>query len=104
MDIFNKLATEGSKFTYPANGAVATPYPDTYIPATNQLATQASPLHAANGSPGYSLDGANASVTSNLYNQYKDGVVNPLPNPSSLDLNGDPIKYEDGPLSGAPGF
>jgi hypothetical protein len=107
MGILNKLETEGSKFTYTADGAVATPYPDSFIPDTNQLATGNSPLHSLDGVAGYSLTGNNANAATALYNQYKDGVQNPLPNPSTLDLNGEPPsygKYEDGELAGSLGF
>jgi hypothetical protein len=108
MGLLDKLETEGSKFTYTANGAVATPYPDSFIPATNQLATQNSILHGTSaGGAGYSLTGAGAGFVGALYEQYKDGVPNPLPNPSTLDLDGNvPLygKYEDNAPEGALGI
>ena len=113
MGLQEKLENEGSKFTYTADGAIATPYPNAFNAApgfvsSNQLATPNSILHATQaGGAGYSLTGDGAGFVGALYNQYKDGVVNPLPNPSTLDLNGGfPLsgKYEDGDLAGAPGF
>jgi len=92
MGLKDKLMNQGSKFTYPADGTTVTPYPSSYTPPINQLATQQSRLHgnqagAING--GYSLNGGPAyqSVNAN-WHQYKDGVSNPLPSPSTLDLNG----------------
>ena len=106
MGLSNKLETEGSKFTYTANGAVATPYPDSFIPDTNQLATQNSILHGTlAGGEGYSLAGAGAGFVNALFNQYKDGVPPSLPNPSELDLNGQlPSKYVDNAPDGALGI
>jgi hypothetical protein len=107
MGLLDKLETEGSKFTYTADGAVATPYPQDYLIAVNQLATGQSTLHATGDVEGYSLNGANVAITTALYNQYKDGVINTLPNPSELDLNGQfPSygKYEDNAPEGALGI
>ena len=65
-------------------------------PPTNPGATSLSKLHADGGLPGYSLDGANASDVIAAYNAYLDGVPNPLPQPSTLDLNGQtPNRYLD---------
>ena len=92
MGIKQKLETVGSKFTYPAAGSTPVPYPASYVPPTNPLATQQSKLHAdAAGTPGYSLNGNDANGISALYNQYKDGISNVIPlypTGSSLDLNG----------------
>jgi hypothetical protein len=86
MGILNKLTTEGSAFTA-YNGAT---------PQVNPLATQQSKLHADGDAPGYSLDGAFASAVAAQSNDYLDGVTNPLPLPSQLDLNGvAPVKYLD---------
>lgn len=92
MGLKDKLTTQGSKFTYPADGTTATPYPLGYVPPVNPLATQQSNLHsnqAGTVNGGYSLNGGPAyqSVNAN-YQQYKDGVPNLLPTPSTLDLNG----------------
>jgi hypothetical protein len=115
MSLENKLINQGSLFTLTAGNGTPTPYTNAtnFAPngvSTNALATKFSPLHAeysdnVPSNPGYSLDGSNAGGTQALYNLYKDGVVNALPNPSALDLNGiEPPKYEDGSLAGALGF
>jgi hypothetical protein len=58
-------------------------------PTVNPLATNQSQLHAsANGSPGYSLYGFDATTVNNQYQQYLDGTPNSLPLPSFLDMNG----------------
>lgn len=102
MGLLNKLTTQGSKFTYPADGTTTVPYTPSYVPPTNPLATQQSALHAdAAGAPGYSLNGNNASGISNLYNQYKDGISNAIPlypNGSSLDLNGTVPPFQTSPV------
>ena len=86
MGILNKLTTEGSAFTA-YNGA---------SPQVNPLATQQSKLHSDGGAPGYSLNGDFANTVSIQSNDYLDGVNNPLPLPSQLDLNGiPPAKYLD---------
>lgn len=86
MGILDKLQTAGSNLTA-YNGATPTP---------NVGATQASKLHAFGSTPGYSLDGAFTSDVNAAYNAYLDGVPNPLPQPSQLDLNGKtPEKYLD---------
>lgn len=86
MGILKKLQTGGSNLTA---------Y-DGSTPSTNVGATKSSKLHADGGLPGYSLDGANASDVIAAYNAYLDGVPNPLPQPSLLDLNGkSPSRYLD---------
>ena len=84
----------GIKDILEKKGSVYTSH-DGATPSTNGLATKSSPLHAIpNGQPGYSLNGDLAPVVRNLYNEYEDGVVNPLPMPSQLDLNGKtPARY-----------
>jgi hypothetical protein len=115
MGLKDKLTEEGSKFTYSADGAVAQPYPEGFIPPTNVLATQNSALHATdNGEVGYSLTGANpimqnpqggSSTVTNAASTYKDGnSIADLPNASTLDLDGGfgpNGKYEDNAPEGA---
>lgn len=86
MGLLDKLTTEGSSLsTY-----------DGATPSINPLATQQSKLHADGNAPGYSLDGAQASVVATQFNDYLDGITNQLPLPSQLDLNGvTPPKYLD---------
>jgi len=57
-------------------------------PPTNPGATKQSLLHADGGQPSYSLDGSNVVPVNKAYNEYNDGTVNFLPQPSQLDLNG----------------
>ena len=65
-------------------------------PPTNPGATNQSKLHADGSNPSYSLNGSNFSIVNNAYNEYLDGVLNYLPQPSQLDLNGKtPSKYLD---------
>ena len=86
MGLLNKLQTAGSNLTA-FNGAT---------PATNPGATKSSKLHAYDTTPGYSVNGAYSSEVVAAYNAYLDGVPNPLPQPSTLDLNGrTPEKYLD---------
>jgi hypothetical protein len=86
MGILNKLTNEGSSYST-FNGAT---------PPTNPLATQQSKLHADGSTPGYSLNGDQANTVTVQYNAYLDGVSNPIPLPSLLDLNGaTPPKYLD---------
>jgi hypothetical protein len=86
MGILNKLTTEGSSYSA---------Y-DGSTPPTNPLGTQQSKLHADGNAPGYSLNGDQANVVTPQYNAYLDGVLNPIPLPSLLDLNGaTPPKYLD---------
>lgn len=84
MGLLNKLQTAGSTFSIANGGQVA----------TNPLATQQSKLHADGNAPGYSVNGANASLVNSQYQQYVDGAPNILPQPSQLDLNGStPSQY-----------
>ncbi len=86
MSLLNKLTQQGSVLSANNGGPIA----------TNPLATKQSKLHADGSNPGYSLNGANASQVNNAYQEYKDGAVNALPQPSQLDLNGTtPAKYTD---------
>ena len=86
MGILTKLTTEGSAYSAYDGGT----------PPTNPLATQQSKLHADGNAPGYSLDGANASIVTTQYNGYDDGTPNQIPLPSLLDLNGvAPTQYLD---------
>jgi len=86
MGLLNKLQTAGSNLTA-FNGTT---------PATNPGATKSSKLHAYDNTPGYSLNGAYTTDVNAAYNAYLDGVPNPLPQPSELDLNGKtPDKYLD---------
>lgn len=101
MGLLDKLTTQGSKFTYPADGTTATPYPQTYNPPVNPLATQQSKLHgdlAGTINGGYSLNGSNASLVQGLYNQYKDGDNDSLAFPSNLDLNGVIPPFQTSPV------
>jgi hypothetical protein len=86
MGILNKLQTAGSNLTA-YNGSNPTPNPGT---------TKSSKLHAFGNEAGYSLNGAFTTEVNAVYNAYLDGVPNPLPQPSQLDLNGKiPDKYLD---------
>ena len=86
MGLLNKLQTAGSTYTaYDGN-----------TPPTNIGATKLSKLHADGNLPGYSLNGNFTPEVNAAYNAYLDGTVNPLPQPSLLDLNGiTPQKYLD---------
>ena len=75
MGLLNQLTTVGSSYTM-HNGNT---------PPTNPLATQQSQLLN-----GYSLNGAAAPLVISQHAAYEDGVTNPLPLPSTLDLNGAP--------------
>ena len=94
MGLKDKLTTQGSKFTYPADGTTAVPYTPSYVPPVNPLATQQSKLHAdAAGTPGYSLTGDFASEVNAASATYKDGHPGGLPPidaVSTEDLNGIP--------------
>jgi hypothetical protein len=84
MGLLTKLQTAGSTLSIANGGQVA----------TNPLATQQSKLHADGNAPGYSVNGANASLVNSQYQQYVDGAPNILPQPSQLDLNGStPSQY-----------
>tara|TARA_R110000868_G_scaffold140198_2_gene355531 strand:- start:905 stop:1252 length:348 start_codon:yes stop_codon:yes gene_type:complete len=81
MDLYTTLQQQGSPYSYgDANG------PTPGQPLT-QLVTKQSQLHA-DGAAGYSLDGSDFSNVNNDYQQYNDGIVNFLPQPSGLDING----------------
>ena len=79
MGLLDMLTNQGSPFTAAPNGST---------PSTNPLATQQSPLHADGNQPGYSLNGSDFSGVNSAYQQYNDGAVNFLPQPSLLDLDG----------------
>ena len=86
MGILKKLQTGGSNLTA-YDGAT---------PTVNVGATKSSKLHANGSLPGYSLNGSSATDVIAAYNAYLDGVPNPLPQPSTLDLNGQtPNRYLD---------
>ena len=78
MGLLTKLTTQGSAYTA---------YDGT-TPPVNPLATQQSKLQADGNAPGYSLNGTQASLVTNQYNAYDDGVGNQIPQPSLLDTNG----------------
>lgn len=79
MGLREKLETEGSTFTKLSGG-------DGEV---NIGATKASKLHGTQtGEAGYSIDGAFTSEVNNAFQAYDDGVINQLPQPSGLDLNG----------------
>ena len=88
MGLLDLLTNQGSNLTA---------Y-DGKTPTINPLATKQSKLHADGSQAGYSLDGSNKFLTNTDYQAYLDGVVNALPQPSQLDLNGaTPSKYLDNP-------
>lgn len=97
MGLLNLLSNQGSKYTYTAEGSLPTPYPVDYTPVVNALATKFSSLHYNSklDTKGWSTIGYQSpdfSVTIQNYNLYKDGIKNPIPNPSILDFDdlGDP--------------
>ena len=88
MGLLNKLQSNGSTLST-NNGGSTTTIPGG--PFGNHLITPNSGLHAdAFGNPGYSLNGSvnNANNVLINYGNYNDGVANPLPLPSAIDLNG----------------
>ena len=86
MGLLNKLQSNGSTLSTNNGGTVAS-IPGG--PVGNNLITNNSGLHAdAAGNAGHSLDGTNASNVVQNYANYNDGIVNPLPLPSAIDLNG----------------
>jgi len=86
MGLLDKLQTNGSTLSTNDGG---TPSSIPGGPVGNNLITNNSGLHAkADGSPGHSLNGSNASNVVQNYANYNDGIVNPLPSPSTIDLNG----------------
>jgi len=92
MGLKDILSTQGSKFTYTAEGSLPQSYPVDYVPPINPLATINSNLHYERkfNTEGWSTKGyaaPNFSKTISDYNTYKDGgITNILPNPSSLEL------------------
>ena len=85
MGLLTKLTTLGGSLLSVANGGAI---------AINPLATQQSKMHANGNQPGYSVDGSQFSTVNPQYQQYNDGAVNVLPQPSLLDLNGGtPTQY-----------
>ena len=79
MGILKKLTTDGS--TLSIN--------DGLTPSTNPLTTPGNSIHSTgivNNS--YSLNGSNVNAIGAFVAQYEDGINNPLPQPSNLDLNG----------------
>jgi hypothetical protein len=90
--IEEKLIMDGSP--YSANNGQGIP--------VNPLATKQSTLHydVKTNSEGYSVIGQPASLTTNNYSAYRDGITNAIPLPTTLDPNdptgGDPnykLKY-----------
>jgi len=80
------LLNQGSPLSI-ANGAT---------PDINPLTTPQSNLHADGAQPGYSLNGNGFTSVNAAWNQYVDGLNNPLPQPSLLDLDGaTPPRYLD---------
>ena len=79
MGLLTKLTTDGSNLSIN----------DGLTPNVNPLTLQTSTLHS-NGivNNSYSLNGSNVNTISALVAQYEDGINNPLPLPSTLDLNG----------------
>ena len=57
-------------------------------PPINQGATKQSRLHAYDVNAGYSVNGNYQSTVNQAYSEYDDGVINALPKPSKLDLQG----------------
>lgn len=78
MGLKDLLSTQGSPLSY-NNGTT---------PRINSLAGKQSKLHADGNAAGYSLDGSDFSQVNSSYQAYNDGVVNFLPQPSLLDING----------------
>jgi hypothetical protein len=82
MDLYTTLQQQGSPYSY---GGTNGPTPGQPL---TQLVTKQSTLHADGASAGYSLDGTDFNDVNNDYQQYNDGIVNFLPQPSELDING----------------
>lgn len=86
MGLKETLENNGSIFAY---GAQPTAPTNGENPTINPLSTNQSNLHATPaGTAGYSLNGSEEPTVSQQYTSYNDGVVNPLPDPSTLDLDG----------------
>ena len=80
MGLLDKLIIQGGSVYSYGNGQT---------PTVNLGATQQSKLHADGaGQPGYSVDGSDFTTVNSAFQQYNDGVNNILPQPSTLDLNG----------------
>jgi hypothetical protein len=79
--LLDRLRNQGGSEFSTDNGAIAEP-------SINPGATKQSKLHAHDIQPGYSLDGNFRSTVNQAYSEYDDGVVNALPQPSQIDLNG----------------
>jgi hypothetical protein len=83
MGLLNKLTVSGSNLSYN----------DGTTPLTNILATKLSPLHydSKASKAGWSVDGFQSPnfgyPARQNYARYNDGVTNPIPNPTQLDLN-----------------
>jgi hypothetical protein len=79
MGLLTKLQTDGS--TLSIN--------DGLTPAINPLTTPGNSIHSTGiVTNSYSLNGSNVNAIGALVAQYEDGINNPLPQPSNLDLNG----------------
>jgi len=79
MGLLTKLTTDGS--TLSINDGIT--------PTINPLTTPGNSIHSTgivNNS--YSLNGSNVNAIGAFVAQYEDGINNPLPQPSNLDLNG----------------
>jgi hypothetical protein len=89
MGLLTRLTTQGSSLSQH----------DGQQPPVNVLATQQSRLHAdPSGQPGYSINGSYTPLVTTQYNDYEDGVVNPPPPPSTLDLDGVVPPFQTSPL------
>jgi hypothetical protein len=95
MGILNQLQNQGSVYAYGANSVSPTYGNNAPYGPQSPLVTPQSQLHATpNGSPGYSLNGSNGTTVNSYSNIYQDGVLNALPSPSTLDMNGtNPTPY-----------
>jgi len=90
LGLLSFLEGNGSIFAY---GAQPTTPTNGTTPSINPLATNQSKLHAygqGEGQPGYSYDGSNLTEILPQFNEYNDGDLNVLPDPTKLDLN-DPV-------------
>jgi len=79
MGLLTKLTTDGSNLSIN----------DGLTPIPNPLTTPGNSIHSTgivNNS--YSLNGSNVNAIGAFVAQYEDGINNPLPQPSNLDLNG----------------
>ena len=79
MGLLTKLTTDGSNLSIN----------DGLTPAINPLTTPGNSIHSTGiVTNSYSLNGSNVNAIGALVAQYEDGINNPLPQPSNLDLNG----------------